>query len=112
MPTIEKRGEKSFRLVVDIGTKSKRKRKVKTIRIDDPALLKTTKKLRNYLESEWYNFKTEVEAGAYITPHKRTFNMFIEDWEKKYAYGHLDDKTLETYEYIMGKEIKSYFARK
>lgn len=82
MPTIEKRGEKSFRLVVDIGTKSKRKRKVKTIRIEDPTLLKTTKKLRNYLESEWYKFKTEVEAGAYITPHKRTFNMFIEDWEK------------------------------
>lgn len=43
MPTIEKRGEKSFRLVVDIGTKSRRKRKVKTIRIEDPALLKTTK---------------------------------------------------------------------
>ncbi|MCG8398103.1 phage integrase SAM-like domain-containing protein [Bacillus atrophaeus] len=36
--------------------------------------------------------------------------MFIEDWEKKYAYGHLDDKTLETYEYIMGKEIKPYFG--
>lgn len=110
MPTIEKRSEKSFRLVVDIGTKSKRKRKVKTIRIEDPALLKTTKKLRNYLESEWYKFKTEVEAGAYITPHKRTFNMFIEDWEKKYALDHLDDKTRETYEYIMGKEIQPYFG--
>ncbi|MEN7437561.1 hypothetical protein AAGV27_21225 [Bacillus velezensis] len=43
MPTIEKRNDKSFRLVVDIGTKSKRKRKVKTIKIDDPALLKTKK---------------------------------------------------------------------
>ncbi|KAF1273119.1 MULTISPECIES: tyrosine-type recombinase/integrase [Bacillus] len=110
MPTIEKRNDKSFRLVVDIGTKSKRKRKVKTIKIDDQALLKTKKKLRQYLESEWYKFKTEIEAGAYITPGKRTFRMFIKDWEKKYALQHLDDQTIETYEYIMGKEILPYFG--
>ncbi|MED2945465.1 tyrosine-type recombinase/integrase [Bacillus swezeyi] len=110
MPTIEKRGEKAFRLVIDIGTKSKRKRKVKTIRVEDQSLLKTKKKLRNYLESEWYKFKTEVESGAYITPHKRTFNIFIDDWENKYALHHLDEQTIETYEYIMGKEIKPYFG--
>ncbi|MBT2626136.1 site-specific integrase [Bacillus sp. ISL-32] len=110
MPSIEKRGEKSFRLIVEVGTKGKREKKRKPIKIEDPTLLKSKRKLRTYLEEEWFKFKAEVEAGAYIKPEKRTFNMFVTDWESKYAFGHLDDKTIETYEYIMGKEIKPWFG--
>lgn len=44
MPNIEKRGNKSFRLTVEVGTPGKRKVERKTIRVEDSNLLK---KLRN-----------------------------------------------------------------
>ncbi|MEC1940159.1 site-specific integrase [Bacillus velezensis] len=110
MPSIEKRGEKSYRLIVEVGTKGKRKKEKKSIRIEDEKLLKSPKKLRTFLESEWYKFKAEIEAGTYIKPQKRTFNMFVDDWENKYAMSHLDGKTIETYNYIMSKEIRPWFG--
>jgi len=99
MASIEKRGKNSWRLVVEAGydTNGKRIKRTKTIRIEDPALLKTTRKLREYLEEELLKFKLEVEAGEYIAPQKMTLSAFVEEWEKKYAVKHLSESTLETY---------------
>ncbi|MFN3093967.1 tyrosine-type recombinase/integrase [Bacillus pumilus] len=110
MPSIEKRGEKSFRLILEVGTKGNRKKEYKPIKVEDPKILKSKRKLSAYLEDEWYKFKREYEAGAYIKPEKRTFRMFLTDWEEKYGVKSLDEGTLETYEYIVNKEILEYFG--
>lgn len=99
MASIQKRGDNSFLLVVETGYDSKgnRKKRTKTVRIDDKALLKTTKKLRDYLEGELHKFRTEVEAGEYISPEKLTLETFITDWESKYAEKELAATTLANY---------------
>lgn len=87
MASVQKRGANSFMLVVEIGydSKGKRKKKTKTIRIKDQSLLKTKKKLNDYLQSELVKFQMEIESGAYITPEKMILAEFVKDWQKKYA---------------------------
>ncbi|WP_144470920.1 tyrosine-type recombinase/integrase [Bacillus pumilus] len=85
MASIEKRGNNSFRLVVEIGydANGKRLRKYKTIRIEDHKLLKTKRKLQDYLSDQLYQFKMEVNSGEYIEPEKLTFESFINKWKEK-----------------------------
>ncbi|MGG4449594.1 site-specific integrase [Brevibacillus porteri] len=96
MASIEKRGENSYRLIVETGydSQGKRLKKSKTIRIEDKL---TPKKLKEYLELELAKFKIEVEAGEYISPEKMTVSNFINEWLDKYAKNNLEAKTLETY---------------
>jgi integrase len=79
--SIEKRGENTWRLTIDLGINADgvRDRPRKTITIEDKALLKTTKRLRDYLETELGRFKIEVETGEYITAEKMALKRFIED---------------------------------
>ncbi|UDF15771.1 site-specific integrase [Bacillus pumilus] len=88
MASIEKRGSNSFRLVVEIGydANGKRLRKYKTIRIEDHKLLKTKRKLQEYLSDQLYQFKMEVNSGEYIEPEKLTFESFIYKWKEKKLY--------------------------
>jgi integrase len=99
MANIRKRGENSFILTVETGydSKGRRKRRYKTIKVEDKSLLKTTKKLRDYLEVEFHKFKTEVQAGEYIAPEKLTLETFVVDWEEKYASRELAETTLANY---------------
>lgn len=86
--SIEKRSENTWRLTIDLGIKGDgtRDRQRRTITIDDPALLKTTKKLREYLEGQLHDFKREVESGEYIKPEKMMFEDFVEkEWKPKYG---------------------------
>lgn len=86
--SIEKRSTNTWRLTVDLGNNAdgSRNRERKTITIDDPTLLKTTKRLRDYLEGELGAFKREVESGAYVAPAKMTFGEFYEkEWKSKFA---------------------------
>ncbi|MBT2680011.1 site-specific integrase [Bacillus sp. ISL-35] len=99
MANIRKRGENSFILTVETGydSKGRRKRRYKTIKVEDKSLLKTTKKLRDYLDVEFHKFKTEVQAGEYIAPEKLTLETFVVDWEEKYASRELAETTLANY---------------
>ncbi|MGG3798027.1 tyrosine-type recombinase/integrase [Metabacillus fastidiosus] len=99
MASIQKRGDNSFLLVVEAGynAKGKRIRRTKTIRIKDPALLKTKKKLNDYLNDELVKFKIEVESGEYIAPEKMILKDFISEWEQKYAEKELGEQTLANY---------------
>lgn len=99
MAYYQKRGRNSFLLTVNTGydTNGKRIRKTKTIKIEDESLLKTTKKLRDYLNGELHKFKMEVEAGEYIAPEKMQFKDFVIDWENKYAVKELSETTLANY---------------
>lgn len=107
----EKRGENSWRLIVDVGEKEggKRDRRYKTIKIEDQTLLKTTKKLEAYLDEELIKFKIEVEAGEYIAPEKMTFGAFVVEWEEKYAVDQLAEKTLKAYKVNLEKHILPWF---
>lgn len=112
MPSYEKRNNKSWRLTVEAGMKSngKRDRKYKTIRIDDESLLKTTKKLKSYLDSEWLKFKMEVEAGEYLKPEKMSFSSFVEEWKSKYAKTNLSPTTYAIYSVHIKNRILPSFG--
>lgn len=86
--SIEKRGENTWRLTVDLGFNADgtRNRPRKAIEIEDKALLKTKKRLDDYLNDELSAFKRDVEAGEYIKPTKLTFKDFFENvWKSKFA---------------------------
>lgn len=126
MPSIEKRGKNSWRLIVEAGTKlvtdqegitrEIRDKRTKTVKVEDKALLRTTKKLQEHLEAEWYAFKTEVEAGTYIAPEKMTFREFTEKhYWPKYAEkkpGGLSESTQAIYLQNLKKHIYPHFEHK
>jgi len=113
VPSIEKRGKNTWRLTVELGydAEGNRVRERKLIKVEDPELLKTTRKLREYLENEWYKFKAEVEAGEYIKPEKMTLKTFVEsEWDGKYAAFELSPRTRKNYlDYYRGY-IESEFG--
>ncbi|RPK29954.1 tyrosine-type recombinase/integrase [Paenibacillus xylanexedens] len=110
--SIEKRGNNSWRLTVNVGLlpNGERDRKRKTIIVEDKALLKTTKKLNDYLDNELAKFKIEVESGEYIAPEKMDFKHFTDEWTKKYATKHLEITTLENYERQLENHIIPVFG--
>ncbi len=113
MASIEKRGQKSWRLVVETGSDKdgRRKRKTKTIKVEDEALLKTTKRLRDYLNAELIKFKMEVEAGEYIKPEKMTFKDFVEQqWKPKFEQIELAKSTQVTFDQHLRIHILPYFG--
>jgi integrase len=87
MPSIEKRGNNSWRLIVEDGydASGKRVQRRKTIKIEDEALLKTKRRLQDYLQMELVKFRQEVESGQYIKPERTTLADFIPTWKKNYA---------------------------
>ncbi|WP_110930639.1 tyrosine-type recombinase/integrase [Paenibacillus bouchesdurhonensis] len=105
--SIEKRGERSWRLTIDVGEfpDGTRDRRRKTVVVEDKALLKTTKRLRDYLDDQLAAFKMEIESGEYIQPGNFTLKEFI---ETKYTDRHLNKlspNTIETYNGHLKKHI-------
>lgn len=108
--SIEKRGKNSWRLRIDLGYNpdGTRNRPSKTITIKDKALLRTTKKLQDYLEDQLAEFKREVLSGEYIKPEKMTLGQFIEnEWWPKYASDpdNLSPLTAKTYMHHLENHI-------
>ncbi len=108
--SIEKRGENTWRLTVDLGyhADGTRNRPRKPIVIEDKALLKTTKRLQDYLDDQLAAFKQEVLSGNYIAPAKMTFKDFMEkSWLPKYAEDpeNLSPKSLINYKGHLYKHI-------
>jgi len=104
MANIRQRSEKSWTLTVEAGKGTKRRnRKYKTVRPPEE-LLKTKKKLQDWLLAEYYKFEAEVKAGAYISPEKMILSEFVKEWGKKYAEKELEATTLTKYKFL----IKSY----
>lgn len=99
MASIQKRGKSSWLFTVETGIGTKRGRETMTYRVDDPALLKTTKKLKDHLESEWNKFKIEVESGNYFKPEKMTFAEFATLWSEKFVDKNLAETSAFNYKY-------------
>ncbi|PJN53626.1 hypothetical protein PAEVO_03460 [Paenibacillus sp. GM2FR] len=114
MADYEPRGENSWRLTISLGKgpNGKKIRKRKTVTVEDPAILKSKKKLDQYLNEEWLKFKIEVEAGAYIDASKMKFSDFVNEWREKYASNpkNLSPTTLEIYEVHIKSRIIPAFG--
>ncbi|MBP1950244.1 tyrosine-type recombinase/integrase [Virgibacillus litoralis] len=114
MGSYQRRGENSFLLVVELGYDGKgiRKKKTRTLQVKDKALLRTKKRLENYIESELYKFQAEVESGEYISPEKRKFSDYISDWRNKFAKNNYAARTLQNYNEKLNNYILPYFGSK
>lgn len=112
MPSIQKRGERSWRLIAELGydANGKRIQEKKTIRVEDPALLRAPKRLQSFLDAELIKFQMEVEAGNYIKPEKMSFEAFVEKWTKKFVETELEEKTQLNYKFHAEKRIVPYFG--
>ncbi|OPA77442.1 site-specific integrase [Paenibacillus selenitireducens] len=111
MASYQKRGKNSYLLVVEAGYNpdGSRIKKTKTIRIDD-SLLKTQKKINNYLDEELIKFKIEVETGNYISLEKMSFKAFVEEWRTKFVEKDLEATTIENYNFQVKRHILPYFG--
>jgi len=107
MASIEKRGNNTWRLTVEIGSgpKNERRRERKTIKIETEIILKSPKKMKEYLNEELIKFKIEVEAGEYISADKMKLSDFVGEWETKYAAKELSPLTLKTYKHHITNHI-------
>ncbi|WP_442603608.1 site-specific integrase [Paenibacillus sp. KN14-4R] len=101
MANIQKRGDNSWFLTVNIGRNAKGKyiRCTKTIHC----------RTKREAENEYAKFRIEVESDEYIAPQKMTFEAFVEEWKSKYAVKHLGYKTLYTYGSNLKNQILPYF---
>lgn len=112
MAHYQKRGKNSFLLVVDLGRdgRGKRIRKTKTIRVEDESLLRTRRRLDEYLKKELYKFQVEVETGEYIDTKNLKFKDFVDDWIKRHAKRNLAKRTLQNYKEKLKNYILPYFG--
>lgn len=112
MASIEKRGDRSWRLVVSGGfdASGKRIKYTRTIRIDDEDILRSKRRLREYLEAELVRFRAEIEAQTWRRPERVFFKDFVREWEEKYAREHLAPGTLEAYRLHLKNHILPVFG--
>jgi integrase len=96
MASLQKRGQNSWLLVVEIGIgpNGKRIKKTKTIKAD--GVREARKRLAE--------FETEVEVGEYIAPQKMTLVAFVQDWSSKVKKD-LSPLTYKTYNYHINNHI-------
>lgn len=112
MANIQQRSPNSwfFTVYTGRGPNGKYGRKTRTLTITDQALLKTTKKLQDYIDGEYAAFRQEVLAGEYISPEKMTFGSFVNEWRNKYATSQLEERTLYVYEATLEKHLLPVFG--
>ncbi|MFC3802666.1 tyrosine-type recombinase/integrase [Cohnella sp. GCM10012308] len=112
MAYVEKRSENTWRLNVVAGYRADGSKIMerRRVEVEDAALLRAPKKLREYLQEELIKFKMEVESGSYVTPEKMTFAAFVEEWREKYARKELGHKTLKEYNGHIKNHILPFFG--
>jgi len=112
MPSIEKRGNNSWRLVVEDGydAKGKRVRHRKSVTIEDPALLKSAKKLGIHLQMELALFQRLIESGQYIRQERTTFADFVPTWKANYADLNMGEYTRRNYQAIVNIRLIPAFG--
>ncbi|WP_438491064.1 site-specific integrase [Paenibacillus sp. IHBB 3054] len=109
MPSYEHRGKSSYRLTVETEAdiNQVRGRERKTVKVPEGL---TAKKQKEWLDAEWYKFKAEIEAGAYIAPDKMIFSAFVEEWKTKFAKGKYAPKTEELNDFLLDNLILPFIG--
>lgn len=99
--SLEKRGNKTWRLVASCGMKgAKQVKKKKTVTVKVACEEKTCKgcartarcQARREAEKSLAEFVLEIEKGLFIDPSKLTFKDFVERWIKDYGEKNLLQK--------------------
>lgn len=110
---IEKRGETSWRLIVEDPHSAVRSPQKKTIRVKDPKLLRSESKLEEYLRAEYYKFKTLVESGDYVKETTVSFEDFATTlWFNNYARANLGPNTRRVYLNTIKSQLVPEFGKK
>ncbi|GBF78280.1 site-specific integrase [Paenibacillus sp. 598K] len=117
MASMQKRGERSWLLVVEAGYKADgtREKETRTVKIDDDAVLKSKRLREEFLRDQLHMFKQEVESGIYVKPTKMTLEKFIEnEWIPKYACKeeNLSPLSFKTYKHHITNHILPVFGHK
>lgn len=101
MASARKRGKESYLLTVELGYDSlgKRIKRTKTVKA----------RTKKEADLELAKFVVEVESGEFIAPEKMSFESFVEEWKSKYAYKHLELKSIENYVTHLNNRIIPYF---
>lgn len=112
MAHIEKRGAASYRLTIDLGRDGRGRKRLerKTVRIQDPAILRSKRRLDQFLEMELAKFQLEVQSGSYVASNAITFAEFVEQWLARHVDAALSDKTQYNYRYHLDREILPFFG--
>lgn len=99
---LEKRGKRSWRLIVSHGFDSygNRIRYTKSIKANS----------RREADKELVNFVYEVENGIVLQNSSMTFKEFTDLWAKNYGEKELSPKTYERYEGMLNSRIIPYFG--
>ncbi|KKX56367.1 tyrosine-type recombinase/integrase [Brevibacillus borstelensis] len=112
MAYTEKRGENSYRLVVELGfdANGKRIKRQKTIRVEEKL---SPKKLKEFLETELVKFKLQVESGEYLKPEKTKFEDFaLKEWKPKFAERKYSPRTRSIYLVQLNTHILPVFGHR
>lgn len=98
-------------MVAELGydAQGKRVQERKTVKVDDPTLLRAPRRLQDYLDAELVKFQMEVDAGHYVRPEKITFETFIKKWITKFVENELEEKTKISYKFHTERRILPYF---
>lgn len=112
--SLEKRGDKTWRLIASCGMKGdKQIKKNRTVTVKVACEQKSCKgcsrtarcQARREVEKLLTEFIMEIEKGIFIDPTKLTFQDFVERWLKDYAEGNLAPKTLYRYKEILNSRV-------
>lgn len=101
----------AFRLCVDIGEPGQRKIKTRTVRITDPALLRTKKRLQDHLDLELKKFQLELMNSASAANADMTFSAFVEVWLTRHVDRELEEKSRLQYRFHIDKRILPFFGK-
>jgi len=117
--SLEKRGDKTWRLIASCGMKGdKQIKKKRTVTVKVACEQKSCQgctrtgrcQARREAEKLLTEFVIEIEKGTFIDPTKLTFEDFVDRWLRDYAELNLAPKTLSSYRDMLKKYILPAFA--
>lgn len=113
MASIEKRGTNTWRLTVELGVDAlgERIRERKTVKVEEPALLRSTKRLKEHLEYELAKFRMEIESGERVKVVRMTFTEYAEIWRDQHAKSQYSPRTCKNYNDRLDSHVLPYFKR-
>lgn len=113
MSSIEKRGTNTWRLTLELGVDAlgERIRKRKSVKVEDPALLRAPKRLREHLELELAKFQLELQAGVPVKVERIAFADYAEIWRNQHAKHQYSPRTYKNYIDRLDSHVLPFFER-
>jgi len=112
MADIERRGPNTWRFTLYVGTDSdgKRRRERTTIRIEDERIVRSSRRLADYLEEAYLDWKRSVQSPGYARPQRMSVAALVTAWHDDYAMQHLGGYTRRNYGYLFQRYFLPAFG--